>query len=283
MLLWSSGFIGAKFGLPDATPMAFLLVRSVSVAVVLTLLVFALRVSWPRQGVELGHQFLVGALIQGLYLAGFYVAIDRGMPAGTAALVVSLQPLVIGLLAGPFLGEQVSARQWIGLVIGVLGCAMVVWRQLYLEASLAPFIACLLGLAAIVAGNLYQKRFIGQTHPLAAGVIQQAGAVSVVLPLLFLMETPAIEWTARFLFALSWMTLAVGVGAYSLLITLLRRGEASKVSSLFFLVPPVTAVMAWAVFGETLGPVELLGMAITVGGVALVSRSKHRPQMTGQP
>lgn len=276
VLLWSTGFIGAKFGLPYAEPFTFLFIRFAAVLVLLAPLAIAARGSWRGGWRAAAHQLVTGALVHGIYLGGVFWAIAQGLSAGVAALVVGLQPLLTAVAVGPLLGERVTGRQWLGLVLGLSGVGMVVGEKLTAAGvgigSLDPvaLVGALLALLGITAGTLYQKRFGGGVDLRIGTFVQYVAAAAVVGLAALAVETRAIQWTGEFLFALGWLVVVLSLGAISLLMLLIRRGEAARTASLFYLVPPVTAVTAWALFGETLGPLALAGMAVAVGGVALV-------------
>jgi drug/metabolite transporter (DMT)-like permease len=260
VLLWSTGFVGAKFGLPYAPPLTFLALRFGVVALLLLAWIAVARSPWPARR-QLGHIVVVGILLHAVYLGGVFVAISWGLEAGTSALIVSVQPLLVAALAGPLLGERVSGRQWLGLALGLAGVALVVWRKAGLDdRALGGAALCLVSLVAITSAVLYQKRFL-QSMPLVTGNALQfivAGAATTLAA--WLLEDNRVVWDWHFLFALGW-----------LVVVLLRRGAASKVSSLFFLVPPTATLMAWPLFGESLHGLELAGMALVVCGVALVN------------
>jgi len=277
VFLWSTGFIGARLVMPDSEPATFLALRFGLAA--LLLLPFALigRAAWPRRWQDIGHQAVAGILIQGIYLCGVFAAIDRGVEAGASALIVSIQPLVVAALAAPLLGEKVSARQWLGLCLGLAGVTLVVWQKLALGLG-TPFAMglCVVSLLAISGGTLYQKRFCGSADLRSANVIQYLAATAAMAALALAFETGEINWSPEFVVGTLWLVLVLSLGAVTLLYQLIRRGAASRVSSLFFLVPPSTAVIAWALFGETFGPLALGGMALTVLGVALVNLPGRR-------
>lgn len=272
VLLWSTGFIGAKYGLPYAEPLTFLLIRLSLVAAVLGAVALAMRAPWPRRAEAL-HIAVAGLLVHGVYLGGVFVAIDRGLSAGVTALVAGLQPLLVTALARPLLGERTSPLQWLGSVLGLVGVVMVVWERLAAGAGRLDGLGlAVLALAGITAGTLYQKRFCGRMDLRSGTAIQYAATSAALAVLAPLTETMAVRWTGEFIFALAWLGLVLSVGAVFLLFALIRRGAAARVSSLFYLVPPVTALIAWALFGEKLGATALAGMAITAAGVALAVR-----------
>jgi drug/metabolite transporter (DMT)-like permease len=272
VLLWSTGFIGAKYGLPYAEPLTFLLIRLSLVAAVLGVVALVMRAPWPRPREAL-HISVAGLLVHGVYLGGVFVAIHQGLSAGVTALVVGLQPLLVTALAGPLLGERTSPLQWLGSVLGLAGVVMVVWDGLAAGTGrLDGMGLAVLALAGITAGTLYQKRFCGRMDLRSGTAIQYAATSAALAVLAPMTETMEVRWTGEFVFALAWLGLVLSVGAVFLLFALIRRGAAARVSSLFYLTPPVTALTAWALFDEKLGATAFAGMAITAAGVALAVR-----------
>ncbi|CAO3360218.1 DMT family transporter [Azospirillum palustre] len=273
VLLWSTGFIGAKYGLPYVEPLTFLLIRLGLVAVVLALVALASRAPWPKDWATAGRIALAGLLVHGVYLSGVFLAIAHGLPAGVTALIVGIQPLLTAALSGPLLGERVSGRQWVGLLLGLAGVGLVVREKLSVDAEHLIGIAyAMAALVGITLGTLYQKRH-GGGMDLRSGTAIQYAATAVVLAVVApLTETMQVQWTGEFIFALLWLCFVLSVGAIFLLFALIRRGAAAKVASLFYLTPPVTALVAWVLFGEKLGVAALAGMAVAVCGVALVNR-----------
>lgn len=272
VLLWSTGFIGAKYGLPYAEPLTFLLIRLSLVAAILGVTALVMRAPWPRP-MEALHISVAGLLVHGVYLGGVFVAIHHGLSAGVTALVVGLQPLLVTALAGPMLGERTSRLQWLGSVLGLAGVVMVVWERLAVGTGRLDGLGlAILALAGITAGTLYQKRFCGRMDLRSGTAVQYAATSAALAVLAPLTETMEVRWTGEFIFALAWLSLVLSVGAIFLLFVLIRRGAAARVSNLFYLVPPVTALTAWALFDERLGPTAFAGMAITAIGVALAVR-----------
>lgn len=272
VFLWSTGFIGAKFGLPYAEPLSFLLTRYGLVIVLMLAIALLTRAPWPKDPAQWLHIGVSGVLVHAFYLGGVFVAIGHGLPAGITALVVGMQPLLTACSAGWLLGEKVSARQWGGLAMGFVGVALVVSGKLG-DGALGPMLLpALVALLAITAGTLYQKRFCARFDLRTGSVIQFVPTAMVTAIAVALFEDFRIDWTGEFLFALGWLVLVLSLGAISLLNLLIRNGSAVNVASLFYLTPPTTALIAWAVFGETLTPVAVLGMAVAVGGVYLVAR-----------
>lgn len=277
VLLWSTGFIGARFGLPHAEPLTFLFARYVLVIALLTLLALAARAPWPRDARLIVHLAIAGVLVHGIYLGGVFLAIAQGLPAGITALVVGMQPLLTAASAGWLLGERVTRRQWLGLAAGFAGVALVVSSKLGGELPLgAALLPALVALLAITGGTLYQKRFCPQFDLRSGSVIQFAAAALLTGLGAAASETMVIDWAPEFVGALLWLVLALSVGAISLLNLLIRSGSAVNVSSLFYLTPPLTALIAWLLFDERLTPLALAGFALAVSGVYL-ARSPARP------
>jgi drug/metabolite transporter (DMT)-like permease len=272
VVLWSTGFIGSKLGIPYAEPVTFLVVRFALVLALFAPLVLLTKAPWPR-GRLAAHVAVVGVALHGVYLGGVFVSIAWGLPSGVSAVIVGMQPLLTATVVGPLLGERVNARQWTGLWLGLAGVIAVLWEKLAFEGvSLASVIPSVAGLIGITFGTLYQKRHCPGVDLRTGAVIQYAAAVVFLLPFALTFETMAIRWTAEFVFAMGWLVLVLSVGAVSLLMVLVRQGAAAKVASFFYLVPPCTAVAAWLLFGETLGLLALAGMAVAAVGVALVQR-----------
>lgn len=272
VLLWSTGFIGAKYGLAHAEPLSFLLVRYLLVIALMTALALAMRAPWPRDGRQWFHIGVTGLLVHATYLGGVFVAIHKGLPAGITALVVGLQPIFTALGAGWLLGERVAARQWLGLAMGLGGTALVVSGKFGGGFGLDALAPAVVALAGITAGTLYQKRFCPSFDLRTGSVAQFIPAAAATLLAVSLTEEFRIEWTPAFVFALGWLVLVLSVGAISLLNLLIRSGSAVNVASLFYLTPATTALIAWAAFGETLPGAALAGMGLAVWGVYLSRR-----------
>ena len=265
VLLWSTGFIGAKLGLPDAEPLTFLLLRFAIVTALLLIPTLALRRPWPRSPAQLLHIGVAGMMLHGGYLGGVFAAIRSGMPAGTVALIVGMQPLLTASLGAPLLGERVGGRQWLGLLLGFVGVVLVLEERIALAGLTLPgVLLSLLALLSITGGTLYQKRFCGHMDLWSGSLLQFVASGLLFLPLALGLETMHIRWSAKFAFALGWLVLVLSIGAISLLHLLIRRGAATRVSALFYLTPPTTALLAWLLFDERLGMVALFGMALAI-------------------
>ena len=270
VLLWASGFIGAKFGLRSAEPLTFLAVRMIAVVGLLVVIILFTRPKWPS-GAGMVHSVITGVLVHGFYLGGVFVAIENGLAAGLAALVVSLQPVLTSTLANRWLGERVLPRQWLGLLLGLLGVYLVVRENTAGATAPLAWAAIVAALLGITVGTLYQKRFGGGIDWRPALCLQYAAAGLFFALGALIFETRVVHWTAEFAFALGWLVFVLSFGAIWLFYFLIRRTAATRVASLFYLTPPLTALMAWALFDERLAPLALVGMATCVAGVFLVN------------
>lgn len=274
VVVWSSGFIFTKLGMPYTGPLTFLAIRFSIVAAAFLLLALAVRARWPATWREAGHIAAAGALVQGFYLGGVFWAISRGLGAGIVALIMGLQPLLTAAAAGMALGEKVTARQWFGLAVGFAGVVMVVGDRDFSGADNAAALAANgVALAALAAGVLYQKRHAAAMDLRSGSAIQFAVSAVLAGAGALLTEDLRVEWTGEFVFAMAWLVLVLSLGNSLVLLVLIRRGAAAKVSSLFYLVPAVTALMAFALFDERLSPFALVGMAVAIAGVAMATRN----------
>ena len=273
MLLWSTGFIVAKFGLPYAPPLTFLMLRCAGVLLVLLPCVLIWKAPWPRGSIA--HIAVAGLLLQAGYLGGVWCAIKLGMPAGLSALIVGMQPILTAACA-PLIGERVRPRQWLGLALGLAGVALVVAAKVRV-AGLDPraLVYCVMALLSITAGTMYQKHHCPRFDLRTGTVIQFAATVAVLLPLAIVVEgadihLSRVHWTPQFMLALAWAIGALSIGAIFLLFKLIRRSAATEVTSLLYLTPPTTAIMAWLAFGEAFSLLGIVGMLVAVLGVAFV-------------
>jgi len=274
VFLWSTGFIGAKYGLPYAEPLSFLLTRYGFVIALMTAIALATRAPWPKEPKQWLHIGVSGVLVHAIYLGGVFVAIKHGLPAGITALVVGMQPLLTAFGAGWLLGEKVSGRQWGGLALGFVGVGLVVSGKLG-DGALGPMLVpALIALLGITVGTLYQKRFCAKFDLRTGSVIQFVPTAVLTAIAVALYEDYKIEWTGQFAFALGWLVLVLSIGAISLLNLLIRSGSAVNVASLFYLTPLSTALIAWLIFGEKLTLTAAFGMLLAVSGVYLVARPK---------
>jgi drug/metabolite transporter (DMT)-like permease len=279
VLIWSTGFVVARFGMPHAPPFSFLVLRyALSLACFLVWIVIA-RVQWPATPVQWLHLAVVGMLLHAGYLGGVWAAVKAGIGAGTVALIVGLQPVLTALWITVTTrgldrnGPQVSPRQWLGLALGLGGLALVVWHKLGGgEVTPRNLLFAVFGLIAITTGTLYQKRYVAACDVRSASAIQLLAALAATLPLA-LLETEPLVWHAQLIGAMAWSVVVLTLGGSSLLYLLIQRGAATRVTSLMYLVPPCTAMLAWALFGEAVTLSMFVGTVMTVGGVALVVRT----------
>ena len=271
VVIWSTGFIGPIYAFPYAAPLTLLGVRMSLAAAVFAVLMIALRAPRIRRREQYPQSALIGILLHGVYLGGVFIAIYLGLPVSVTALVVCLQPLLVAVLAGPVLGERVRVRQWAGFALGFAGATIVLSPGLAQGSTPLPaVVAVLVALAGTTAATLLQKRWGDDIPPLAGTTVQYVAAAVVLMVVAALTEPLAIDWTPTFVAVLSYMVIVLSVGAILLMFWLIRRGTASGFASLYFLVPPVTLLEAWILFGETLTVLALIGFAIATMGVALV-------------
>ncbi len=280
VLIWSTGFVVARYGMPHAPPLTFLSLRyTLSIAAFGAWILWA-RVSWPRNGAQWLHLSVTGILVHAGYLGGVWAAVKGGLGAGLAALIVGLQPMLTALWisarSAHGSAHRVTPRQWAGLLLGLAGLTLVVWHKLGIgEASPRNVGFAVLALASITVGTLYQKRWVTACDVRSANTVQLLAALAVSLPLALLESEPVVPHP-EFFGALAWSVMVLTLGGSSLLYLLIQRGAATQVTSLMYLVPPCTAVLAWLLFGEALGVSVLAGLACTAAGVALVVRTLPR-------
>lgn len=275
VLIWSTGFIVARYGMPHAPPMGFLAWRyTLSVLAFLVWVKFA-GAAWPQGRAQYGHLAVTGVLMHAGYLGGVWASVKLGLGAGTAALIVGLQPLLTAVwISATGSSHHVSARQWLGLLMGFGGLSLVVAHKLGQgELTAVNLALAVLALVSITIGTLYQKHHVKPCDVRTANLVQLVAAWCVTLPLALLEREP-IVWHPEMIGALAWSVFALTLGGSSLLYMLIQRGAATQVTSLMYLVPPCTAVMAWALFHEKLGGLTLVGIALAVSGVALVARQR---------
>ena len=279
VFLWATGFIGARYAMPWAEPFSFLAVRFIIAFVILAaaaVLLGTRRSRWQ----DVLHSGMVGVLMHGIYLGGVFWAIHRGLPAGISALIVGLQPLITAILAGNLLGERILPRHWAGLAAGFAGVVIVLAPKLGAidgGVTWATLTASFVAVAGMSAGTIWQKRFLVGSDLIAGTCWQYAGGALVMVVLSMAFETRSFTLNGELVFAMAWLVLVLSIGAIVLLMIMIRDGEMSKVASLFYLVPAVTALIAWALFGEELTLVQIGGMALATFGVALASRRDPAP------
>lgn len=278
VLIWSTGFVVARLGMPHAPPMTFLALRFALSVAALVLWIGWSGARWPQGRDQWLHLAIVGCLFHAGYLGGVWAAVKGGMSAGTAALIVGLQPLLTALwLSGTGHAQRASSRQWLGLVLGLAGLVLVVWRKLDLGEASAPTVGlAVVALLSITIGTLWQKRFVRPSDVRTANAVQLMAALVLSLPFA-MAESESFQWNLQSSGAMAWSVLVLTLGGSSLLVLLLQRGAATQVTSLMYLVPPCTAMLAWILFSEALTPGVLAGMALTALGVWMVVRDASRP------
>lgn len=275
ILIWSTGFIIARYGMPYSEPMTFLFIRFAGVVLCMAPVVLWLKPVWPSARQAL-HIAVAGVLFQFCYLGGVWAAVKQGMPAGLAALIVGLQPILTAVLAS-FVSERVTPRQWLGLALGLVGVTIVLSAKIHLDGlTWLSVIFAFGGMISITLGTLYQKRFCPNFDLRTGSMIQFTTSALLCLVMMYLFETREIQWTAPMIGALLWGILPISIGAMSLWFILLRRGDATKVSSMMYLTPPTTALMAWLLFNEPLTTPILVGTLVTMTGVLIVNQTLSR-------
>lgn len=275
VLLWSTGFIGAQYGLPYIEPFYLLFLRMIATLAVFLGLIAILKCQWPtlRQG---GHQMITGSLVHAAYLGGVFAAIKLGMPAGIVAIIVGLQPLLTVLAARIWLNQAISGTQMTGMILGLAGIVLVLGASRNMDTSglsASALLASLVALFGITLGTLYQKRFGKEVDLLTGSFYQYLATALWMGALAWSFESREVIWSAPLFWALSWLVLVLSVSAILLLMYMIREGEASRVASYFYLVPPVTVIEAWLLFDESLNGFALTGIAVTVIGVYLVLKT----------
>lgn len=282
--LWATGFVGARMGMPYSEPGTFLSLRFASAFVLLTIIAFVASAPWPGTKTAL-KSVGIGFLIHGTYLGTVFWVIKQGMPAGVSAVIVGMQPLVAALLAGWWLGEKISLRHWAGVVLGMVGVSMVLYPGLnFADTGVTPLTigVALFGMLCVSLGTVIQKSLGSSTDLRTGTALQYLGAFIPVFILALVSETGAIDWTGEMILAMVWSVLVMSVVAIFLLMWLIREGSVAKVSSLFFLVPAVAALMCYFLFGEELTVIQLTGMAVSGVAVAL-AMSNPKPAKGLQP
>ena len=286
VVLWSTGYISARLGLPYAEAGTFLMMRFALAAIFMVALVVVSRAPLPTSFREWAHCAVVGALVHGLYLYGGFASIQEGLTPTTIAVVVGMQPVITAVLIGPILGEAVNIRQWGGFFLGTVGVVLVIvanFASIGFGSGAPAVFLSLLCVLSISVGTLYQKRFCASVDLRSGTMIQLIMAAVMMWGISSWLETGHVEWTGTFVFALMWSVLVLSVGAYTLLWWLVRRKAATNVVSLFFLMPPVTAVFDWLLFEQKVSLITLMGIAIAVSGIAIVIRYGPQSSSAASP
>lgn len=278
VLIWSTGWIVAGFAADFADPLTFLSARYLLAGLCLTLFAAGAGAIWPRDAKSWAQAMFSGVLLHAIYLGGVWWAIRHGLPASISGLLAAIQPILTAVLSPIILREPITRTQWAGVGLGLAGLILVLWPKLAgvsslaLSAALAPLIVNAVSMVSVTLGSFYQKKYIATGDLRTVSVLQYLGALVVTLPAAWLLEDMRIVWSAKAVATMAWAVLALSIGAIGLLLMLIRRGAVARSAVLIYLVPPTVAIQAWAFFGETLLPVQLAGMALTVAGVALATR-----------
>jgi drug/metabolite transporter (DMT)-like permease len=273
VLLWATGFLAAKLGVPYAHALTILSLRFVLAALMMIAIALLTGAPWPRSWRRIGHIAVTGILLHAIYLGACYIAIYAGMPAGMVALIVGFQPILTAAFAGPLLAERVRPIQWLGIFVGFLGLMMVLWERIVIDISHpVALIMALLSLLGITAATIYQKRFCPKFDLRSGAAIQYVAASIVIVPAAFWLGIGDIVWAPTFIFALAWLVIVLSGVSIALLSWMISRGAASKVASLFYLTPPIAAIGSYFMFGEVLSGLAIAGMAVIVAGLYLLNR-----------
>lgn len=276
VVLWSTGWIAAKYAMPYAEPFTFLTLRYVIAAVLLAAICSAMSISWPKDPKEIAHALVAGVLLHGIYLTGVWWSVMNGLPVSISGVVSALQPILTALLAPHLVNERITRNQWLGVGLGFAGVAMVLSPALaqlpagQLSTMLWPLAVNVFGMVGVTLGTFYQKRFVTGGDLRVVTAIQCIGAALFLFPLALMTETLRIEWNMQTILTMAWVVLGMSIGAVGLLLLLIREGAVSRAAALIYLMPPLVALQAALLFGERLSATQLLGMAITAAGVALV-------------
>jgi drug/metabolite transporter (DMT)-like permease len=275
VLLWATGFLIAKLGVPYAQPMTILAMRFVLAAIMMASVAAVMRAPWPRSWRKIGHIAMIGILLHAVYLGGCYLAIYGGMPAGMVALIAGFQPILTATLAGPVLGERTRAVQWIGIATGFVGLMMVLWERIVVDLSHpAALLFAILSLLGITSATIYQKRFCPSFDLRTGTAIQYLAASLIMIPTTLILGIGPIDWAPTFIFCLAWLVIVLSGVSIALLTWMISRGAASKVASLFYLTPPLAAIGSYFCFDEKLSALALAGMAVIVFGLYLLNRGR---------
>ena len=278
MLIWSTGWVSARYGAPYADPLTFLAIRYLLAGLVVAAFAMIAGARWPATGLDALHAMVSGVLLHAVYLGGVWWAIRHGLPAGLSGLIAAVQPILTALLAPMLIGERISGRNWAGIALGFVGIALVLEPKLIgigsgaMSGVLLPMAVNVVAMVSVTFGTFYQKRWIPSGDLRTVTVLQYAGAFLVTLPAAWLLEPMQIEWNTTIILVMIWSVLALSIGAIGLLLLLIRNGAVSRAAALIYLVPPAVAIEAYLLFGETMAPLQVVGMAVTAAGVALATR-----------
>ena len=278
VFIWSTGWIVAKFGAPNADPLTFLSTRYALAAGLLALIIGFSRIEWPKARSFYGHNLVSGGLIHALYLGSVWYAVAHGVPATISALIAAIQPILSTVLAPVLQKERVTGLRWLGVALGFCGLIVVLSPKLFglvgvdFSALKVPLMLNCLGMVSVTLGTFYQKHYVPSGDLRLVTLLQYVGAFLVTLPLAYTFEPMRIVWNQSLILTMAWSVVALSLGAVGLLLLLIRQGAVSRAAALIFLVPPTAAVQGYFLLGESLSPLQWGGMALTVAGVALATR-----------
>ncbi len=276
LVMWSTGYVAAKFGLGYIEPMTFLTLRFACVVAIMAILFAILRPPLPKSGPEWTHLAIVGFMLQAMYFGMCYMSFNAGLSVGTLALILAMQPIIVGLVAPKWSGESVGWRRWAGLLLGLTGAVIVIAaRSEIATPSPSGFVFASLALFGITGGSLWEKRFGVSHHPVTSNLVGFAAGLLGVAPFMIAFESMEIVWTWQLVGSLVYLIVASSLIAIGLLLAMIRAGEISRVSALFFLVPPMAAAVAWIVLDEIMPPLAWIGMAVAGLGVFMATSKKH--------
>lgn len=277
--LYGSGFVATKYGLINASPLAFLLIRFLIAFVLLVFLCIILKVSWPKNAKEVLHIAMAGSLTVAVFSIGVYTSINMGVSPSLNALIIALQPAVVTLFAMYLLGEKISKKHWWGLLIGFIGVSFVVISKFDFDSTeMFGILMSFFALIGLSAGNLYQKKYCSEMNLFSGGVIQTLASSLLVLPLMLIYEDIRVDWNRDLIYAIVYMSVAVSIGALSVLYILIKNGEVSKVSSIFYLIPVCTALMSYIFFDEKIEMSVVVGIVTVLVGISLINRKDNKVQ-----
>ena len=271
VLLWSTGFVATKYVVHNAEPLTYLAIRMVLVVALMAVIAAIARPQWPDR-IGVAHSVVAGILVHGFYLGGTAIAIAHSIPAGLSALIPGLQPILTSTLANRWLGERVTPLQWTGLLLGLAGVFLILHDRPMSGDAGWGWLASGVSLVSITLGTLYQRRYCGKIDWRAGNLVQYVGVTIFFAVGAWLFENRVVHWTTEFVLALGWLVVVLSIGSIGLLYWLIRHSAATSVASLFYLVPAVTAVMAYILFGEWLNPIAIVGMIACAAAVFLVNR-----------
>jgi drug/metabolite transporter (DMT)-like permease len=279
LFVWSTGYVAAKFGLGFVEPFTFLVLRYGLIVLIMTALFVVLRLKLPKTAMDWGHLAIVGVLMQAVYFGFCYMAFNSGMAVGTLSLLLSLQPILVGLIAPRWSGEAVGLKQWLGLVFGLLGAVIVILARSDIEPpTILSFTFAFLALVGITSATLWEKRFGTSHHPVTANFVGFAAGLLGVLPFMFIFEELSVTWTWQLIVSLFWLVVGSSLIGVGLLWAMIRAGDVAKVSALFFMVPPLAAFFAWIVLDELMPPLAWVGMGVAAMGVYIATRKNKAVQ-----